>query len=216
MDFTLIVGNLAVICTIFSNFSGLAVCVDICKNRSTGNVSILPFVCSAVSASLWLQYALLINDSVLIMVNFISFILQASCICCYYLYTVQRKTIQKLLLGASIYVFSTHAYAFHWTGKQDIALNITGFLACLGSIITSGVPLINVKQVFRTRSTETLPFSIIFATFVVTVLWFFYGILIQDFFIQIPNFLGALLSGFQLCLFAFFMPKSSQTTKILK
>ncbi|XP_054715659.1 sugar transporter SWEET1-like isoform X2 [Uloborus diversus] len=162
MDFTLIVGNLAVICTIFSNFSGLAVCVDICKNRSTGNVSILPFVCSAVSASLWLQYALLINDSVLIMVNFISFILQASCICCYYLYTVQRK------------------------------------------------------QVFRTRSTETLPFSIIFATFVVTVLWFFYGILIQDFFIQIPNFLGALLSGFQLCLFAFFMPKSSQTTKILK
>ncbi|CAD7013854.1 unnamed protein product [Ceratitis capitata] len=45
-------------------------------------------------------------------------------------------------------------------------------------------------------------------TFLVSVQWVIYGVIISDTFIQIPNFLGCLLSLLQLCLFVIYPPKS--------
>lgn len=53
----------------------------------------------------------------------------------------------------------------------------------------------------KVKSTESLPFPIIMASLVVSSQWFVYGCLINDSFIQIPNFLGCVLSAFQLCFF---------------
>lgn len=53
----------------------------------------------------------------------------------------------------------------------------------------------------RVKSTESLPFPIIMASLIVSSQWFAYGCLINDPFIQIPNFLGCVLSAFQLCFF---------------
>ncbi|XP_035216516.1 sugar transporter SWEET1-like isoform X2 [Stegodyphus dumicola] len=69
-------------------------------------------------------------------------------------------------------------------------------------------------QVLKTKSTESLPFPIILASFIVTTLWFFYGFLKHDTFLQIPNAIGTMLSGFQLSLFAILPEKSSKTGTI--
>ena len=53
----------------------------------------------------------------------------------------------------------------------------------------------------RVKNTESLPFPIIMASLIVSCQWFAYGCLLNDQFIEIPNFLGCVLSAFQLCFF---------------
>ena len=80
--------------------------------------------------------------------------------------------------------------------------------------------------VLRTRSTEFLPLPVIIMTFVVTGLWWLYGHIIHDiylqvvypssfaatisqpaFLLQIPNMLGCILASAQLSLFLIFPRK---------
>lgn len=70
----------------------------------------------------------------------------------------------------------------------------------------------NVLQahVIRVKSTESLPFPIIMASMVVSCQWFAYGCLLSDQFIQIPNFMGCVLSAFQLSLFLIYSSKRGE------
>ena len=59
-----------------------------------------------------------------------------------------------------------------------------------------------------TKNTEVLPFPLILTNFFVTLQWYFYGYLLEDYFIQIPNLLGCILSSIQLTLFVIYPNKS--------
>lgn len=82
-----------------------------------------------------------------------------------------------------------------------------GLMCCLGSIIFCASPLVSLAEVFRTQSTDILPFPLIFTTFLVTGLWWLYGIIIQNSFVKYPNLIGFALSGFQLFLFIVYPSK---------
>ena len=73
-------------------------------------------------------------------------------------------------------------------------------------------PLVSLFEVMRTRSTEVLPFAMIVANFIAGALWSMYGILIDDNFVKIPNFLGFGMSSFQLMLFAYYPSSSSSSS----
>lgn len=88
----------------------------------------------------------------------------------------------------------------------------TGYLCCLVTVVFFAAPCCMLLQVFRMKSTEMLPFPLILTSFCVSVQWFIFGILINDSFLQIPNFLGALLSGTQLLLFLIYPSKSKTTS----
>lgn len=57
------------------------------------------------------------------------------------------------------------------------------------------------SHVLRTKSCETLPFPLILSMFAVCFQWWIYGVLIDDFYMQVTNLLGTLLAMFQLSLF---------------
>lgn len=69
--------------------------------------------------------------------------------------------------------------------------------------------MINLLQahVIRVKSAESLPFPVIMSSMVVCCQWFAYGCLLGDQFIQIPNFMGCVLSAFQLSLFFIYPSK---------
>ncbi|KAG7177954.1 Sugar transporter SWEET1-like 2 [Homarus americanus] len=96
---------------------------------------------------------------------------------------------------------------------QDLGVNVeiiknrVGMMCCVGSIIFCASPLISLKDVFNTQSTEMLPFPLIFATFIMAGLWWLYGIIIENSFVQYPNLIGFALSGFQLLLFIVYPSK---------
>lgn len=60
-----------------------------------------------------------------------------------------------------------------------------GLVCSLVTILFFAAPLASFFHVIRIKSTESLPFPIIFASFIVSVQWLFYGIILNDMFIQV-------------------------------
>ncbi len=122
----------------------------------------------------------------------------------YFVYNQKPLTKQIGLL----LTFLVMAYIMAET--RDDPLTLTGSLACISSLVFCGAPLVSVSDVIRTKSTEKLPFLLILSSFLVTIMWFSYGFILRDAFIQVPNGIGAIISGVQLCLFAIYpnKPKS--------
>lgn len=86
-------------------------------------------------------------------------------------------------------------------------LCISGYLCCVITVLFFAAPCCMLMQVFRKRSTDMLPLPLIFMSFLVSVQWFAFGVIADDVFLQIPNFLGAILSGTQLLLFCIYPNK---------
>ncbi len=107
--------------------------------------------------------------------------------------------------------------AYIMAETRDDPLTLTGSLACISSLVFCGAPLVSVSDVIRTKSTEKLPFLLILSSFLVTIMWFSYGFVLRDAFIQVPNGIGAIISGVQLCLFAIYpnKPKSRKDVSLI-
>ncbi|CAL1288320.1 unnamed protein product [Larinioides sclopetarius] len=211
MDLTFLVGNIAVVCTIAASFSGIPLILEFFQKKSTANASVLPFLASMTCTSLWLLYCTIMNDPLMQGLNLICSILQTIYVGCFYVNTVHKKKTLQMVGIAFTFLISTYLYGFHVADISTGSYTL-GFLAAVGSILASAAPLASITQVFQTKSSESLPFLIIFSTFVVTFLWFIYGILIENSFVQVPNFISAVISAFQLGLIAVF-PKKLQEKK---
>ena len=70
-----------------------------------------------------------------------------------------------------------------------------------------------LRDVIRTKSVEKLPFPFISCSFVGSSLWYFYGLLIDDSFVQVPNAIGATLAASQLVLFIIY-PSKQKSRKV--
>lgn len=60
-----------------------------------------------------------------------------------------------------------------------------GVLCCLVTIMFFAAPLASLMHVMKVKSAESLPYPIILSTFVVSLLWFLYGVIINDKFVQV-------------------------------
>lgn len=71
---------------------------------------------------------------------------------------------------------------FHRTGLAvDILITFCMFL----NVATIGAPLASIGEVLRTKSTESMPLLVCIASFLVSVQWLLYGIIVDDFVIQV-------------------------------
>ncbi|XP_043268308.1 sugar transporter SWEET1 [Venturia canescens] len=206
MNYKEILASSASICTISQFLAGILVCRKFIINKSTGDASALPFVMCFMSCGLWMRYGQLIDDPHVILVNLLGGVLQISYTLIYLCYTTKRGTIVRQIIGALFFVTMVYAYSIMEFDRK-VAASIVGFLSCSLTILFFASPLIMLAHVIRVRSAESLPFPVITATFVSSILWFTYGVLIDDTFIKTPNFLGCVLSGFQLALFVVYPKK---------
>jgi solute carrier family 50 (sugar transporter) len=104
-----------------------------------------------------------------------------------------------------------------------------GILSCSITLFFIASPLSMLFHVIRVKNTECLPFPIILSSFFVSLLWYFYGILIDDGFLQViwnesddqnfivkyafyfcqfPNLVGCILASLQLLLFVKYPSRS--------
>lgn len=84
---------------------------------------------------------------------------------------------------------------------------ISGYICCTITVIFFAAPCCMLMDVLRTKSTEMLPLPLILMSFIGSVQWFAFGLIANDLFLQVPNLLGALLSGTQLMLFCLYPNK---------
>jgi len=199
----------ASICTVLQFLAGVLVCKKYIRNGTTGNSSALAFITCFMSCSLWLRYGILIGDTFIIFVNIFGTILQICYILIFILYNVKRSTTIKQFAIAISLVSLVYLYSIYQKDRA-LAEKYVGLLSCSLTILFFASPLISLTQVIRMKSTESLPFPVIMASMIVSCQWFAYGCLLNDQFIQIPNFMGCVLSAFQLSLFLIYPSKRAE------
>ena len=105
------------------------------------------------------------------------------------------------------WVLSSTFFLFQIDEELDHARHILGIVGSSLAVCFFASPLASLAHVIRTGSTEVLPFPIILSSFFVSGQWWLYGIILNDNFVKIPNFLGWLLASFQLMLFVLYPAK---------
>lgn len=206
MEIKDLLASSASICTILQFLAGVLVCKKFVKNGTTGDSSSLAFVTCYMSCSLWLRYGLLIGDSFVVLVNIFGTILQLSYVIVFTMYSVKKSMTLKQLTAATCFLAVVYSYVAYETDKE-LAAKYVGLISCSVTILFFASPLFMLAHVLRIKSTESLPFPVIVASLIVSCQWFVYGCLIDDQFIQIPNFMGCILSAFQLSLFLIYPTK---------
>ncbi|XP_055330177.1 sugar transporter SWEET1-like [Paramacrobiotus metropolitanus] len=200
----------ATVTTIGQFLSGIPSCRKIVRNGTTGELSGLPFVASMFSCAMWTHYGLLKGDTPLILVNSVGLAMQIVYIIVFWRYAVSKTSVNQQIVTSVGSVLIIVASTRLLTDNSEEAVLYQGLICCLATCFFCAAPLATLAHVLRTRNTESLPFIWILMTFLVCSEWLLYGYLIQDVFVQFPNFVGMLLSGIQLSLFLFFPSHGSK------
>ncbi|XP_029172033.1 LOW QUALITY PROTEIN: sugar transporter SWEET1 [Nylanderia fulva] len=196
----------ASICTVLQFLAGVLVCKKYIRNGTTGDSSSLAFMTCFMSCSLWLRYGVLIGDWFIVCVNIFGTVLQICYMLIYISYSVKGSTTVKQFIVAICFVLSIYFYSIYQEDKV-LAAKYVGFLSCSLTVLFFASPLISLVHVIKVKSTDSLPFPVIVSSMIVSCQWFTYGCLLGDQFIQIPNFMGCVLSAFQLSLFLIYPSK---------
>ena len=65
------------------------------------------------------------------------------------------------------------------------AVHVIGYCGCVTTTVMFGSPLATLGRVVRTKSTESMVFSLCLMNFIVSVTWALYGYVIGDLFVQV-------------------------------
>lgn len=154
----------------------------------------------------------MIRDPAMIKVNFIGFALSIIYCLIFYHYTPNEdktKVWGQFGIGGAL-VVSILAYVQYEDSKLiefRFGLILTAIL--LGLV---GSPLLDLPTIIRRKTTEGLPFPIIFSGTMVSLSWLTYGIVLNNDFMIFQNVACALMGAIQLSLFAIY-PSSSPEKK---
>ncbi|XP_045169686.2 sugar transporter SWEET1-like [Mercenaria mercenaria] len=180
---------------------GMQICYSIVKKGGTGDMSPFTFISYFVACSMWLKYGLIQKLPVVIAVNAYGATLNFIYTIIFYRFSTKKLQFHRFIfLGAAMLV-SPLMYIRYYQTDVKLAMEHLGSYCVLLTVIGYGAPLVSLTDVWRTKSTESLSFVLIFANFMVAVLWTVYGGMIKDKYVQAPNVLGGILALIQLSLF---------------
>lgn len=180
----------------------------IVRQNTTGNFSHLPYLANFVNAGLATFYGFHVRNTFLMMLNSFGITVSAGFLFTYQQYSPLRMRLLCELLFYTIMILAmcfTAAVLEHHNGRLLLG-TVQNFVSVAGSVS----PLATLRVVFEQKSTESMPFILVLMNALASLSWFSYGVLLNDWFLKIPNFLGMVLSAYQLSLFVRFPPHRSQ------
>lgn len=174
------------------------------KKKSTEGFQSVPYVVGLFSAMLWIYYALLkANALLLITINSVGCFIETLYICFFLFYAPKKARIESvklivlmIVVGFGLIVGLTQFFA---TGATRVA--IVGWICLVFALCVFVAPLGVVRQVIKTKSVEYMPILLSAALTLNAITWFFYGLLLHDFNIAIPNVLGFTFGVLQMILY---------------
>ncbi|VDL73369.1 unnamed protein product [Nippostrongylus brasiliensis] len=182
---------------------GIQICQRIRQRGTSEGTGSAPFLIAFISCAFWLQYGFLKNDQVVILVNVIGLVLQGCYLAYYYSMTRNPRLLRKVI-AAEFVAISLMLYAVHYAELKDKGREPLGIICVVLNIASIGAPLFQVGEVIRTKNSESLPLPLCLACFAVSLQWLLYGILVNDYVIQVPNYIATILSIVQLSLFVIY------------
>ncbi|XP_066351125.1 bidirectional sugar transporter SWEET12-like [Miscanthus floridulus] len=173
------------------------------KKKSTESFQSVPYVVALLSAMLWLYYALLSIDVLLLSINTIACVVESIYLAIYLTYAPKPAMAftVKLLCTMNMGLFGAMVAFLQFYVDGQRRVSIAGGVGAAFALAVFVAPLTIIRQVIRTKSVEFMPFWLSFFLTVSAVVWFFYGLLMKDFFVAMPNVLGLLFGLAQMALY---------------
>ncbi|KAJ0436380.1 putative SWEET sugar transporter [Helianthus annuus] len=174
------------------------------KKKSTEGFQSAPYVVGLFSAMLWIYYAFLkTNVLLLITINSVGCFIETMYICFFLFYAPKKARMESLKLIVLLIVVG---FGLIVALTQFLASGVTrgvivGWICLVFSLCVFVAPLGVLRQVIKTKSVEYMPILLSVALTLSAVMWFFYGLLLGDFNIAIPNVLGFIFGIIQMILY---------------
>ncbi|XP_047331937.1 bidirectional sugar transporter NEC1-like [Impatiens glandulifera] len=198
-------GILGNVISFFVFLSPLPTFYQICKKKSAEGFQSLPYVVGLFSAMLLMYYAFVKagNSTLLITINSFGCLVETIYIGIFFYYASKNlkiKTTKSVMFMLGSYGLILGSTTF-LTKDAIMRERMVGWTCLVFSVSVFVAPLFIVKQVIKTKSVEFMPFSLSLSLTCNAVMWFFYGLLIKDFNIAIPNVLGFIFGLLQMGLY---------------
>lgn len=174
------------------------------KKKSTEGFQSVPYVVGLFSAMLWIYYALLKgNAMLLITINSVGCFIQTFYLCFFLFYAPKKARIEclKLIVLMIVVGFGLIVSLTYFLASGANRVVIVGWICLVFALCVFIAPLGVVRQVIKTKSVEFMPLLLSSALTLNAVTWFFYGALLHDFNIAIPNVLGFIFGILQIILY---------------
>ncbi|KAG6587395.1 Bidirectional sugar transporter SWEET10 [Cucurbita argyrosperma subsp. argyrosperma] len=177
------------------------------KKKSAEGYQSLPYVVALFSAMLWIYYALLkTNATFLITINSFGCLIETLYIFLFIFYapTKLRSQTARLLVLLNVLGFGVMLALTLVLAKGERRLKVLGWICLVFNLTVFAAPLFIMGKVIKTKSVEYMPFALSFFLTLNAVMWFFYGLLLKDYYIALPNVVGFVFGIIQMILFMIF------------
>ncbi|XP_040995338.1 bidirectional sugar transporter N3-like [Juglans microcarpa x Juglans regia] len=177
------------------------------RKKSTEGFQSIPYLVALFSAMLWLYYALLKKDAVLLItINLFGCFIETIYISMFIAYAPKapRNLTLKMFASMNMGVFSLIVLTSQFLVKSSYRVQVLGWICVAISVSVFAAPLSIVAQVIRTRSVEFMPISLSFFLTLCAVMWFGYGLFLKDICVALPNVLGFILGLLQMLLYGIY------------
>lgn len=180
----------------------------ICKKRSSDGYQAIPYLVALFSATLTLYYGhLKPNGFMLVTINATGCVIEGTYIIIYFIFAPKNSKINtaKLFIMFNIIVIGSIILFTYTFSNGSRRIKIVGWICAVFSVCVYVAPLGIMKKVIKEKSVEYMPFSLSLCLTLCATTWFFYGLLVKDYFIALPNTLGFLFGISQMILYIIYM-----------
>lgn len=187
---------------------------QIYKKKTAKGFQSLPYVVALFSSMLWIYYALVKKDAslLLITINFFGCVIETIYLAIFLTYATNKTRLStvKLLLLLNVFGFGAMLLSTLYLTTGSKRLSVIGWICLVFNISVFAAPLCIIKRVIKTKSVEFMPFSLSFFLTLNAVMWFFYGLLLKDYYIALPNTLGFLFGIIQMVMYLIYRNAKTQ------
>ncbi|KAF9668068.1 hypothetical protein SADUNF_Sadunf15G0088800 [Salix dunnii] len=184
----------------------------ICKKKTTEGFQSLPYVVALFSAMIWLYYASLKSDALLLItINSFGCFIETIYIALYIAYAPKQARVHndltatlRMLMLLNFGGFCSILLLSQFLVKGSNRVQVLGWFCVILSVSVFAAPLSIMRLVIRTKSVEFMPFTLSFFLTLSAITWLFYGLLLKDFYIAIPNVVGFILGVLQMVLYVIY------------
>ncbi|GKV29209.1 hypothetical protein SLEP1_g38155 [Rubroshorea leprosula] len=188
---------------------------QIYKKKTSEGFQSIPYLVSLFSAMLWIYYALLKKDAILLVtINTFCVFIQTFYIFTYFFYAPKKERLVtvKFILLFNVFGFGVICLSTLFL-KEGLRLCVLGYICMAFSLGVFAAPLCIVRKVIKTKSVEFMPFYLSLFLTLGAVMWFFYGLCLHDKNIAVPNVLGFTFGILQMILYAIYRKNSKKVVE---
>ncbi|KAG2675401.1 hypothetical protein I3760_12G002600 [Carya illinoinensis] len=179
----------------------------VCKKKSTDGFQSLPYVLALFSSMLWLYYASLKPDEILLItINSVGCVVETIYVALYIIYAPKqaRMLTLMLLLLLNFGGFCVILLLSRFLAEGPNRVRVLGWVCVALSISVFVAPLSIMRVVIRTKSVEFMPFTLSLFLTLSAITWLLYGILLRDLYVALPNILGFISGVLQMALYVIY------------